>query len=560
MPDPGLALGDGILAGSASQLAEVIDVLAEAVTVRDRDRRFAYANRAALRILGIADSGELLGRPLSVVLDRFILRDERGRPVPPDAIPSARLLETGLTPPPLLVQVIERGSGVGRWLRLKCEPLRDEAGRVSAAVTVIEDMTAAKTAEIHTRVLAESVRELSASLDYEQTLENVARAALPDLADWCLVELVDGDVREQVVVAHVDHDQRSLAARLRAVEGPHPSSESALRRVIASGEPELHPEISDSHLRRVSISDAQLEIFRALSIHSAIVVPMRNATRIIGAMSFFTSGSRRRFTAEDLGIAEQLARQAAVAVENARLHTLLVGVSETLQSSLLPSPVPQVAGWEIGTLYRPAPGAIRIDVGGDFYEVFDTDSNAFATIGDVTGHGVHAATVTALLRHGARFASHLEPEPVAIIRRLDEELRRRADPMMASALCAALHDHSLLVCSAGHPPALLIAAEGTATEAPSSGPLLGAFPDSIWHQERVPVSDGDTVLLYTDGVTETAGPQGRFGTDRLREFASYHAGSAPQALLDALAAELERFRGGPATDDVAALALRPRAR
>ncbi len=274
-------------------------------------------------------------------------------------------------------------------------------------------------------------------------------------------------------------------------------------------------------------------------------------------MSFFTSTSGRRFTDDDLGVAEQLARRAAVAVENARLYTMLANVADTLQDSLLPSSVPEVAGWEIGALYRPAPGATRIDVGGDFYEVFDTAGNAFATIGDVTGHGVRAATITSLLRHGARFASHLEPDPVAIIRRLDEELRRRGDSTMATALCAALHDHSLLLCSAGHPPALIVDRSGRTSEAPSSGPLLGGFPDSSWHQQRVPVADGTTVLLYTDGVTETVGDGERFGVERLRRFMADHAGSPPQTLLDALAAELERFRGGEATDDVAALALRP---
>jgi serine phosphatase RsbU (regulator of sigma subunit) len=311
----------------------------------------------------------------------------------------------------------------------------------------------------------------------------------------------------------------------------------------------------------VAVSPEQLDIYRRLEIRSAIVAPMRVAARIIGAMSFFTSSSGRRFTDEDLGVAEQLARRAAVAVENARLYTTLANVADTLQDSLLPAPVPEVDGWEIGALYRPAPGATRIDVGGDFYEVFETAGNAFATIGDVTGHGVRAATVTSLLRHGARFASHLEPDPVAIIRRLDEELRRRGDTTMATALCAALHDHSVLLCSAGHPPALIVDRDGATSEAPSSGPLLGAFADSTWHQQRVPVAAGTTVLLYTDGVTETIGDDDseRFGVERLRSFLAAHAGSSPQDVLDELAAELERFRGGEATDDVAALALRPAA-
>jgi serine phosphatase RsbU (regulator of sigma subunit) len=415
-----------------------------------------------------------------------------------------------------------------------------------------------KAAEVHMRVLAESGRVLASSLDYQQTLRNVAQAALPGLADWCLVELVDGRAREAVVVAHIDAGVEPLARRLREFEPAEPAPGSAVGRVIASGESEFYFDVTDAHLRRVAVSDEQLEVLRGLAIRSAIVVPMRVGGRIIGAMSFFTSVSLRRLSGDDIAVAEQLARRAAVAVENSRMHTTLAEVAETLQQSLLPPPVPEIPGWEIATLYRPAVDEPRIEVGGDFYEIFDTGGNAFALIGDVTGHGVAAATLTAALRHGARFASRLEPDPVSIVRRLDEELARRRDGPMATALCAALHEHHLVLCSAGHPQALLVSGSGAIREAPDSGPLLGAFPDSIWHEEHVAVGDGDLVLLYTDGVTETAGESDRFGIDRLRDFLSAHAGSSPDAVLRALEAELERFRGAPAGDDIAAVALRPR--
>lgn len=549
-------LGERILSGQGPEFAALLEALGEAVVVRDCEGRFVYANRTALASLG---HQSLAGAPLEAVLDRYIVRDEQGREVGASTLPSIRVLQTGERSDPVLLQVTDRESGEVSWRRLSSSPLRDSDGKMIAVVTVIEDMTAVKAAEVHTRILAESGRQLSASLDYEQTLQNVARAALPGLADWCLVELVEDSVRRHVVVDHVDARMRGIAARMRALEPATPTAQSALRRVLSSGESVLVREVSDEHLQRVAVSPEQLELYRRLQIRSAIVVPMRVPGRIIGAMSFFTSSSGRRFSDGDLGVAEQLARRAAVAVENARLYTMLADVADTLQNSLLPSPVPRVPGWEIGALYRPAPGATRIDVGGDFYEVFDTGGNAFATIGDVTGHGVRAATITSLLRHGARFASHLEPDPVAIIRRLDEELRRLEDGTMATALCAALHDHSVLLCSAGHPPALIVAADGTTSEAPSSGPLLGAFPDSSWHQQRVPVDDGMTVLLYTDGVTETIGEGdgARFGVERLRRFVAAQARSSPQALLDALMEELERFRGGEPSDDIAALALRP---
>jgi hypothetical protein len=138
-----------------------------------------------------------------------------------------------------------------------------------------------------------------------------------------------------------------------------------------------------------------------LKVRSAIVVPMRVPSRTIGAMSFLTSESRRRLTDADVALAEQLARRAAVAVENSRLHTQLAEVAETLQNSLLPSELPELPGWEVAALYRPAETDLRIDVGGDFYEVFEAHGGCLAVIGDVTGHGVAAATVTAAPKRAA---------------------------------------------------------------------------------------------------------------------------------------------------------------
>ena len=558
MPTEVRSLGERILSGQGPEFAGLLEALGEAIVVRDRDDRFVYANRAAVKNLGYEKLEELLGRPLSAAFERFVVRDEDGRLLARGAIPSVRLMETGVIPEPLLVQTTDRRTGDSRWQKLNVTPLRGADGTVLAAVTVIEDVTAVKAAEVHTRVLAESGRVLASSLDYQQTLRNVAQAALPGLADFCLVELVEGRVREAVVVAHIDPDLEPLARRLRSLEPAEPSAESAITRVIASGESEFYPEVLDSHLQRVAVSEEQLGVLRGLEIRSAIVVPMRVGGRIIGAMSFFTSVSRRRLDPADVAIAEQLARRAAVAVENSRLHTTIADIAETLQRSLLPLPVPEVAGWEIATLYRPAADEPRIEVGGDFYDVFDTGGQAFTLIGDVTGHGVAAATLTAMLRHGARFASHLEPDPVSIVRRLDDEMRRADDGSMATVLCAALQDHSVVLCSAGHPPALVVSPTGTVREAPRSGPLLGAFPDSEWHQERLAIAEGELMLLYTDGVTETTGDFDRFGTDRLREFLSVYAGSAPHAVLHALEAELEQFRDAPSGDDVAAVALRPR--
>ena len=178
---------------------------------------------------------------------------------------------------------------------------------------------------------------------------------------------------------------------------------------------------------RVAHNEEHRELLRALEIRSAMAVAMRVRARTVGVMTFCTCGSQRKLTPDDLKLAEQLAARAAIAVENSRLHTTLAAVAETLQQSLLPNDLPEVPGWEIAALYRPAGASQRIEVGGDFYEVFNADSASFALIGDITGHGVTAATLTGLMRSGARFVSRLEPQPAAILHRLDEELRQRPE-------------------------------------------------------------------------------------------------------------------------------------
>jgi PAS domain S-box-containing protein len=554
----GISLGEQILRGQGPEFADLVESLGEALTVRDRDGEVVYANRAALRSLGFETLEALQRHGLEAVMADHVVHDEHGREVSMDDIPGVRLLRGEPDPPPLLIHSVNQLTGEAGWQLLKASPLRNPEGEVIAAVTMIENVTAVKTAEVHTSVLAESGRLLSASLDYQQTLHNVANAAIPRVVDWCMVELVDREGhREQVVVAHRDPAQRELAVRMRELEPAEPRPDQAVARVLASGESVLFFDVTDEHLVRVAHSQEHLEIMRRLHIRSAIVVPMGVPSRTIGAMSFLTSESRRRLTDADVALAEQLARRAGVAVENSRLHTQLAEVAETLQNSLLPGELPDVPGWEIAALYRPPETEQRIDVGGDFYEVFEAHGSSVALIGDVTGHGVAAATVTALMRHGARFASRLEPEPVAILRRLDEELRRRPGGAMCTALCAAMREDSLTMCSAGHPPALIVNRAGTVSEAPAPGPLLGAFPDSSWQQERVPVSNGELVLLYTDGVTETVGDTNRFGTGRLRQLLATHAHASPAQLLAALDETLEDFRHGPARDDVAALALRP---
>ena len=529
------------------------------MTVRDPTGEIVYANRAALSHLGCESLAELQRRSSQAIMDDYIVEDEHGAPVTLDDVPSVKLMHGNRAVAPLLMRVVNRTTGEVRWDLLKATALHDGRGEFLGALTVIEDVTAVKTADVRIRILAESGRILASSLDYQQTLRNVARVAVPALADWCAVDLIDStNRREQVVAAHRDPGKEALAARLRVFEPDKLDPEQGLGRVLRTGTSELYTDVTDEQLAGGARSEEHLRLLRELEIRSVVIVPMWVPTRTIGLMTLVTAESRRRLTHEDLALAEQLARRAAVAVENSRLHTTLAGIAETLQQSLLPDELPDIPGWEAASLYRPAGTGQQIDIGGDFYEFFEHDGTWFVIVGDVTGKGVAAASLTALMRYGARVASRSEPEPAAILDRLDEALKQDSKGSLCTALCLCLHEDHAVITSAGHPPALLVGTDGIIREAPSSGPLLGAFADAQWPEEKIEVAPDELLVLYTDGVIDTPGQHERFGTERLKALLSEFAGGTPQSVVEFLDGALDAFRSGPERDDVAVVVLRRR--
>jgi PAS domain S-box-containing protein len=556
--DAPASLGERLARGDTSMFVELVEVLAEAVTVRDPNGDIVYANRAALAHLGFESVDELRGRSSRSIMDEYIVEDEHGRPLTLEDVPSMQMIQ-GQRPGPLLMRVVNRETGQLHWNLLKATAMHDEEGRYIGAMTVIEDVTAVKTAEIRTRALAESGRILASSLDYQQTLRNVVDIAVPSLVDYCSVDLVDERGRlERVAATHRDPARQELATQLSRIALASPEAEQLGSRVVATGTSVVYAEVTDQQLVQAARSEEHLRLLRELGLRSLMIVPMRVPTRTVGVMTLATADSRRRLTGEDVELAEQLGRRAAVAVENARLHTKLTDIAETLQRSLLPNELPEIDGWEVAALYRPTKTEQRIDVGGDFYELFEYEGSWFAIIGDVTGKGVEAASLTALMRHGARVASRSEPEPAAILNRLDDALRHQAGGALCSALCARLHPDHLVISSGGHPQAIVVSAGGGLREVPTPGPLLGAFADSTWPQDTVEVAVGDLVVLYTDGVIETPGPTGRFGIDRLKELLIEHCKAKPVEILERLDEALDAFGGNGSDDDVAVLVFRPR--
>jgi len=552
----GLALANAQLVGrlTAAQrrLDGILGALAEAVIVHDARGRIAYANRAAATLLGLPDVHAVLTATAGELAERFDLRDPDGRPVGEEELPGARVIR-GETPEPLLTRSVLRTTGQLSWLLTKATPLEDEDGQI-LAVLVVEDVTPEHEAELRQRFLADAGAALSSSLDYEETLQRVARLAVPTLADWCAVELPDDHgVLQQVALVHANPDRVTAARELRERYPPDRDAAAGTPAVMRTGEPQLIAEIPDAMLAETIPDPERLEAVRALGIRSMMMVPMTSGGHVLGVMSFVFSESGRRYREQDVVFAQGLATRAATAIENARLYTERSEVAHTLQESLLPEALPDVPGWRFAADYRP--GERGAEVGGDFYDVFPVEGGHMVLFGDVTGKGVTAAALTSLVRHTARTAAAFDPRPSSVLALVNRELRERPKLAPVTMVSGLLRGDRLTLAVGGHPLPLLKRGQRPCEKVGVTGLLLGAvqeYPDA--EDVSVALAPGDLLLLYTDGVTETPGAADRFGEERLR--AAVDAAPAdPAGLLAGVSAALDAFARGTVLDDRAVLVL-----
>jgi PAS domain S-box-containing protein len=546
---------DDELTPTREQLHGMLSNLSEAVTVTDRDRRMRYANQAAADLLGCATPEELVALPLGTIAAQWDSTHEDGRPMVAEDVPSFKIVN-GQPAEPLLTRIVHRETGEQRWRLVKAAPLRGPAGELMA-VSVIEDVTEAKEAELRQRFLAQAGVTLASSLDYEETLQRVARLVVPGLADWCAVDVVDANLRlNQVAVAHVDPDKVAFARDFRSRYPPDPNEDTGLYGVLRSGRPELYPELPDELLEQGIPDPEQLEAIRALGMRSVMLIPMVGAGRTIGVLTMVSAESRRAFDEDDLAFAGDLARRAATAVENARLYTERAQAALTLQESLLPARLPTVPGWQLASSY--AAGDTTAEVGGDFFDVVELDEGFLAVVGDVTGKGVQAAALTALARYTLATAARFDPSPAAVVSLLNDVLLHRSEISLLTVACAHVVPTAsgarLRLTSAGHPlPVLSRPGHGPTTVGPP-GLLLGMTGAARWEESEIELAPGDTLLFYTDGVTDTPSGAERFGEQRLLA-ALPPAPADPREMIASVQSALRTFQVGDVVDDRAMLAL-----
>jgi PAS domain S-box-containing protein len=215
---------------------------------------------------------------------------------------------------------IRREDGEERWLLTRAFPVRDRHGQVVRIGGVTEDVTEQVETEDRLRFLAEAGHLLSESIEFEETLRTVARLAVPRVADWCVVDVLEGGEIHRLGVAHTDPEKEALAWEVVRRFPPDPSAGQGVAEVIRTGRPSVIPDIPDSMLRLVARDEEHLALVRKLGLRSSMILPMKARGRVLGAIAFIRAESGRRFSEEDLTFAEEIAGRAALAVDNARLY------------------------------------------------------------------------------------------------------------------------------------------------------------------------------------------------------------------------------------------------
>ena len=402
--------------------------------------------------------------------------------------------------------------------------------------------------------LAAASEVLAGSLDPDGALQRVAELAVERIADWCGIEMLDehGELRN-VAVAHADPERVRLARDLRSRYPVDPTARTGVPRVIRTGRSELYPEISEAMLVEAAQDPQHLRLMRELGLVSVMIVPLEARGKVLGALTLVAAESGRHFDQSDLELAEDLARRAGLAIDNAMAYRREHEAAVVLQRSLLPETLPEIDGIEFAVRYQPA--APGLEVGGDWYEVVAVDDGSVAAIiGDVAGRGIDAASIMGRVRPALRTLVLAGHHPAEAIGRLDALIKESDSREMITVFHLRYEPgrQTAEYVRAGHPPALLRLPDGSVEELAGAGtPPLGILDALECHSHEVRIPPGSLLLLYTDGLIERRGKSLTEGLEWLKETFARAPASA-EASLEWLA---EAFTVDAIPDDVAMLAI-----
>jgi PAS domain S-box-containing protein len=339
------------------------------------------------------------------------------------------------------------------------------------------------------------------AVDVAEMARRIARAAVPTLADRVTIYFRRRD-QLQLLASH-DADERMIESAY-ALSDAHPiAASAAVGALIEENRPYLVREVDDAALRRVTQDEGLLARLRRLEVRSSLVVPLRAQNTSIGAIMLFTCrDSPRRFSDEDIPVAEELATRTAFALDLAMRHEHEHRISQTFQRAALPAELPAIPGTHLSAWYEA--GGTDAQVGGDWYDAFRLpDGRLVLSIGDVAGSGLDAAVIMGSVRQSIRTAAIINPEPRRILDAVDRVVRSIGERFVSASV--AIFDPlfgELQYACAGHPAALLRASDGSIEELTTFGLPLGLRNLAEGETKSRTLARGSQLLLFTDGLSE----------------------------------------------------------
>ncbi|OJF15287.1 SpoIIE family protein phosphatase [Couchioplanes caeruleus] len=380
--------------------------------------------------------------------------------------------------------------------------------------------------------LAEASELLAQSLDVNLTMALIPQLVVPRLGQWCAVHTTDTWGRLQLAAAtHAEESAVSHLYGFLSETGP------------------------DSILARLEEASRLGQQVMFGNPSEGFAVPLVARGQRLGTLAVGRH-LRHRHDVDEVAVLEDVARRAALAIDNARIHDERRRVARTLQASLLPPALPHVPGVGFAAEYVPTGS----EVGGDFYDVVPTDGGWIVVVGDVSGKGVQAATVTGLVRDVIRILVDDGKPMKEVLHRVNRTLVQRGGGRYCTLAMASVtrNDAELDVCLhlAGHDRAVLVRADGKTSFVGEGGTALGLLESITSPDAAVRLHAGDSLIFYTDGVTERRRGRELFGTARLRDAAAPLAGYPADVMAARLRSTTINFSVEEPRDDIAILVLR----
>src|SRR5829696_4611227 len=563
--------GDDVAPLRADLLLQAVEGMERPLFVLDDAWRFSYMNPAGAALLGETVAG-LVGRVLWDVYPETL--DS------PFELNYRRVVETGEPAsfeawyPPLQiwfqVDAFRTDGGLvvtydDVTVRRRTEEERAVAiaAREEAAAQAALAAAQAEAAGRHLMLLGDINLAMTSTLDTDEAVQRFAELVVPLLSDWCIVTVFDADgTRRDVGRAHKDPALVDAMERYVDLRVGTNNITAPIPRILREPRPVIFPELTEEIVASMVPDQAAREALAPLRPAAAAGFPLLARGELIGGFTLINEPERGAHTEAELRTAEIASRRAALALANAQLAAANQQVAERLQLSLLSPPV-QPDQLELAVRYLPATQGVSI--GGDWYDAFlQPDGDTVLVIGDVMGHDIEAAAAMGQVKTLVRgIAFDRLEEPAGVLRRVDLALVGLVVPTLATALvCRVEQDAAdravglrrLRWASAGHPEPMLLLADGTVDDlaAPVGPPLgvgwLGPRSDGV-----VEMSEGSTLLLFTDGLFERRGIPLDEGRERVREVLVRSAGLPLDVLCDRLLVEM---LGKGVEDDVAVLAVR----